>query len=863
MLYRKSSFIVCGIVTTLICGLSGLGLQGATLRVLNNYSGESPRVIAYNMAHFYPGSNLTGWWKYSGVSGARIFLSASHFEVSATDRPGDQTVVDQASFLARRDALRADPLNTDIINWEAIGERFNRVLNSNNKIVPQYALQELHSLDLDILAQMTVSEGSFPIESDNDWQGKWILWRTYYAAAFWLARDFDVERFSSHNEPNHSASLIEPDKWLMRARLASDAAQEALAAVNQLYGKSLQLKFTAPVSAGSGNSVFEAYGKPAIEGIRTDFRGVSDPDYRLLHTYAYQQYNFSPEQHASRFEEVRASANAALPTGVDPLSFAITEFNVHMNATYDSMVESSDSLSKAVDFGGIVTELAKSGMDELYAFKFAMTAANGTFPVAKNGMGFIDSDLPPYNFGGFSRSGEVYRLFNKAVRPGRPILQIQASDTPNAFYHIATRDLQSEKIYIFLTNNTGSSVPVNIDLSALNIPDGNPVLIEDVSEWRKGITRSRETIAGGQLSAGSQPGQSVWLVSIPTRPVIATASDSSSRTVAVAEDAMVKDGIHSSTNYGHEPVAFTRNDPNSRNERAAVFLKFAPIARSSATTLERALLAIPLGSVNQIDRVQANLYGLRDNTWSEDTLTWQNAPNLKQGIVAGNRISNLVTEGVGIDADVLAQVNTGTSPVVRYIDVTDYLKDIGTEAASFLLIQEPRWSIDIEVDTLPQSWDDLTSGDTQPTGMLYFPKESDEPIEKAKLILYESTAPIAYEAWSEAEIADPLKRDPLAAPAGDKIPNIVKFALGISPDQSHENPLQFNPNKQGTPSIGFGIAPQADGVNTRLQTSSDLVLWQPVIPSSVSFDGSRLNYSHNVDLGQTTFFRLEINTTDP
>src|SRR6476620_1060420 len=86
-----------------------LGVAAASLGTLVNYAatitmqtnviGVTPSIIAYNSGHFYPGSNTRDWWRYSGVNGARVFITASIIE------PGDDIsgrgdgVTDQNGFV--------------------------------------------------------------------------------------------------------------------------------------------------------------------------------------------------------------------------------------------------------------------------------------------------------------------------------------------------------------------------------------------------------------------------------------------------------------------------------------------------------------------------------------------------------------------------------------------------------------------------------------------------------------------------------------------------------------------------------------------------------------------------------------------
>ncbi len=714
---RRLALLRCYLHTLIMLGWLSMHAvtHAAEVIVSSSVARPTPRVLAYNLGHFYPGSNAADWWRYSRASGARIFLNPAHIHVAGTERPGDQDVVDQTSFLARRAALSSDPLNEDYINWPVVLDRFNTDLTGNNRIVPSYALGKIHEMGGDILAQMTLGAGAFPIANEDDWAGKWVAWRTYYTAAFYLAREFGVERFTSHNEPDHTNSFIEPAPWLMRLRLAADAVQQALADVNRIYEKNLEPRFNAPVTAGSTGSSFNSYGRPAVEGIQTDFLGESPPGFQLFQQYAYQRYNLGASGFASDFLDLRSAVNSVTPAGIAPLPFAITEYNVHTGATYDGQVASSHTLSKAVTFGGITTALTESGMEELYAFKFGMTAYPSTrnFPIQKNGMAFSDNNHAPHNYGTMGRSAEVYRLFNKGFAPGRNILAHSISGTgASSLRVLVSHDPVSDFYYIFSVNESGSSVPLDIDLSALDIPDGNLAIIEDVSQWRTGIVRSIEEVSNGSILPGNQPAQTVWLLSIPGQRQI-TIDDSPMQVLSVSKDTMVRDGIHASTNYGTSESAYARHDDASADERSAIFLQFDLGEDMDLDGVQFAILSLPVAARDGGNNIHAHLYGIGTHDWEEHSLTWQNAPNLRQDAPLGREIRHSVVEGAGETAHILGQITAGSTYALRQIDVTDYLRTQSTGKASFLIAQEPRWDVDINVSSMPASWDDLETGDLQ------------------------------------------------------------------------------------------------------------------------------------------------------
>ncbi len=696
----------------LLLGASLFPAAAAELTITDEAAGPTPQVLAYNLGHFLPDSNAADWWRYSQANGARIFISPAHFrEAVAPDAP---PVSSRGSFLAQRSALRADPYASPHILWPVLSNRFDTLLEGNNRILPSYALGQIHQRGGRILAQINLFEDTFPIASENDWAGKWKAWLVTYAMAFHMAREFHAERFASHNEPNHPHTLIEPAQWLMRLRLASDAVQCAIDDVNARYEKKLQAVFTAPTTAGGLGRAFEAYGKPAAESVFTDFLGQTLPDQPILQQYAYQSYNRSPTQFAEELASLRTSVHSALPPGAPPLRFAITEFNVHTGRTYDGLPESSDTLAKAATLGGILCRLAEAGLDEFYLFKFAMSQYAGHFPVQKNGMLFADNEHLPHFYGTMSRSAEAYRLFCKGFQPGRELLRRTGGD---ALHTLAARDPRSGILYLYSANESEESVPLVIDLGPLALPPGSLALIEEVGPHRSGLVRSIETLNESRLAPGNQPGLSTWLIQIHPGPFHNRSPGEAVTTLPALHDAMVRDGEWASTSFAHEPRLHVRNDPANPSGRSAAFFQFRLPEDWNPEQIAWAVLALPAKASEGNDAVHAHLYGIDQHDWESGSIAWNTAPGLRIGAPAGGQIRHRVVEGAGETAHILGQLQAGGDWSLQQIDVTDYLRRQASGRASFMVVQDPRWDIDIRVSSLPTSHEDLPREDVQPSGL--------------------------------------------------------------------------------------------------------------------------------------------------
>jgi hypothetical protein len=663
-------------------------LTAATVTMRTDVLGSTPGSLAYNSGHFVPGSNTRDWWHYSGVTGARVFITASLIEPPSQIPGGSAGVTNQAAFLARRTALRANPLATNYVNWSYVTNQYGLTLeHGSNLLNVNYACSGLRHLAIRILVCITASAGTFPITDANDWAGKWSLWQHFYVQAFYLGHEFDIERYQMYNEPNLD-SLTQAD-YLQRLQLASDAVQSALADVNSLYGKALAPQFFAPVAAGTASSTYASWGRPVVTNRHTNFLGQADPNFWLIRHYDYHEYNSTP----ANFGANLASLNASLAADMSPeprFPTAISEFNVHTASTFNTMTETLDSPSQYARFGALVANLANNACDELYCFKFSQTLYSSTVPIKKNGMLYVDNTNAPCNIGGITKAGEVWRLFAKAAPPGGNRLNLTKGSGTSGLDLLATYDPAAQMYHLFSANDS-SEVDVTLDVSAWNLPAGQRVLLQEVSETSYGGVKTLATLANNQIVAGTHGSNTVWMFSLPNRPLTPV------QTVLAAEDAMVADGTNRALNYGSNSFCQVRNNSTNSNQRSAAFVKFHLPAVNKAD-LQFALLTVRASSINGGSPVQAHVYGLANNNWSQSAIAWANAPNLAQNIPPGSNYTNNFLLGAGDSASMLGQLVADALPADHTVEVTDFVREAPGDDVSFLLAREVRFYGDVQDD---------------------------------------------------------------------------------------------------------------------------------------------------------------------
>ncbi len=651
-------------------------VQAATLTVKTNKLGSTPDILAYNSGHFYPGSNTKDWWHYSGVRGVRFFVAPNDIEATDDIAGNGDGVLTQTDFVNRKNALRVDPLNPNYINWPYFTNRYETHTFSGNIFKVNYAFSQARSLNLKILVNISATFGSFTINDSNDWAGKWELWQHYYAQAFYLGREFDVNHYQMFNEPDHSsAGGITQAQYLERLQLASDAIQSALADVNLIYGKSLVPQILAPVITTSS---YNSWGQTVVTNRHLNYLGQTDSGFSLLHRYDYHEYNSTPSGFGSNLDSLRGSIASAMSPET-PFPVTITEFNVHTAGTFSNLTETLDSPTKYSRFGAIAVNLMENFCSELYCFKFSQTE-NGGGSVKKNGMHYVDNFNSPYNIGTITKAGEVWRLFNKAFSPGRDRLGFVAGSGADTLDVQTSYDPVAKRYYLFSANDTALPVSLNIDLSAWKIPTNNQVVIEEVSQSYYGGAKIWTNLLNGPVVTATQPSNTVWLLSVSSLPQTPV------QTIGVSDDAMVSDGTNKFLNDGLNTACWVRNNSTNAAGRYATLLKFQ-VPAMNVTNLQFAALTVRASSINGAEPVWAHVYAITNNAWSQGAVNWSTAPNLAQNVSPGMDYGNNFLLGAGNSAEMAGQLVAGATAADRTIDVTDYLRAHPGTNVSFLLVR--------------------------------------------------------------------------------------------------------------------------------------------------------------------------------
>lgn len=832
------------------------------LTVGTNVTGATPQILGYNMGTFWEGSNTPDWWRYSGVNAARMFLHPNNFPLQGTDG-----VTTSAQFLSEKAALQTDPLASTKIDWATFADRFaNRNVQSggiSQRYKVDHTVGTLRDMGVGMLMQVSASESFLPLADANDWGGKWQLWKHYYAMAFHLARYFDVHRYQMFNEPDHpNANGLLPSNWLMRLQLVRDAVGSAITDVNRLYGKSLTPLVYAPVTASS--NVDAAWGGFALDNIHTDFLGQTSPSFRLFDRYNYHQYNSSPASFGDKVATNRSAVAAAL-SGEATLPLTISEWNVHTSAEFEARpTDTLDTPAKFSRFGAIAAQLAANQLDEMFVFKFTQTARSGNASgVVKNGMHHTDWSNAPYHHGGITQAAEAYRLFNRAAAPGGELISFSATGDASALDIIVTRQDDGSRYYIYSANQGATDEVLAIDCSAWNLPAGAFATVQEVSTTSNGGVIGVDRVADGRLPARAQPAYSVRLYTIETG---AAQED----VIAVSDDALLADGGNAGTNFGSTTTLRARNDDTQAGNRNVAALKFQ-LPQVYGPDILQAVLVLPAASDGTTEPVQAHVYGMADDAWSEETVRWISLPALRQGVSAGAKIvNNVVDNGEGGPASIRGQVvTTGDTTTDEGVDVTAFVRERLTGgAASFLVAQDARWDKEI----VSQTEGDIQAGgvsivsreaatDLQPASRLRLIRRVDtdkdglsDEAEQAEFGTSVSLPDTDGDGLTDGEEILQHGTDPLEADSdGDRQSDRAELLLGTNP----LDPSSVWSSSGEFSGDSFTVRwPGATGLTFHVRRSLDLPNGWTTIHSVEGIAGP-MSFTDPEPLGQAGFYRVD------
>jgi hypothetical protein len=285
-----------------------------------------------------------------------------------------------------------------------------------------------------------------------------------------------------------------------------------------------------------------------------------------------------------------------------------------------------------------------------------------------------------YDIGGPMKSFEIARLFAEGFKGERDLYTTTisgSSDSSNKAF--TSYDPASNNYYIWLSRRSEIAESINLNLSALDVSKNSVVTVREVSERRFGEVVLERSIPDSKiLKLGYQHSESLWLVTVPKGKAYITSN------LNPTADAQVKIGKNINTNYGTASIMTVRQSNTATDDNSAAYIKF-DTGSTNLSQVKQAILKVygTKNSVRPTTPLAVNVYVVNNDTWTEGSITGNNAPNL-------NKNAAFVTD-VGNTADIagiLTYVNEGEYAAV---DVTKYVKEHPDGNITFALVREKRY----------------------------------------------------------------------------------------------------------------------------------------------------------------------------
>jgi hypothetical protein len=283
-------------------------------------------------------------------------------------------------------------------------------------------------------------------------------------------------------------------------------------------------------------------------------------------------------------------------------------------------------------------------------------------------------DIPSsYDISGIQRTGQVVRLFAKGFKDERPLLSTVKSVADNDMDAMTTFNPKEMRYYVWLVQRKDSSNNLTLDLKSLELPAATGVIAEEVSANAYGeVVWIKDVTEDGQLSF-ELPARSVMLLTIPV------CSDNAKTLIATA-DATVRAGTNRVKSFGKDKMMNVEMNASRPNSNQVSYIRF-DLSGVDKSKMNAAILQV-YGSSSTPAPYRFHVYALDNNDWDENTLNWNNAPNLERNQV---RVT-----GVGDTAHVAGEIAVNGTASYHQLDVTSLVRKCRQPEITFVLIREVR-----------------------------------------------------------------------------------------------------------------------------------------------------------------------------
>ncbi len=595
------------------------------VRVTDQVVGKTPVILGINTGDMPQGSAFPEWIRALGVNGARLRLNI------APESAENPKIASAADLTRKAKELRSQAEKKTPLLWQYPSKMSTESLHA------------LREAKIEILATITCPYAFKLLQSDGktNWSNAWSFWEAYYAEAYQLASQHQVQRYQIFNEPNHKESAkLTQEEYSARMAIGTDAIQAALSDAAQTTKTALTPLISAPCTAGISN--FKKSGKPeerdstigwgelSMRDRHHRIDGKEDPAYDQFQQYAVQHYSTNPDFTLEKLKELAkeirgTNRNTDLP-------MIMSEYNIHTARDFAKKETTMDSAEEFSDVGSMAVAIAESGLQELYFFRLTLSQNLDDGQVKKNGVHYVNEDRLVPEITGTTRAAEVIRLACLTLLGGRERLATKATDQIRA---TATRQKDEVRVLLARTNET-SQPQVQIFLPTA--VSGSLVTWETVT---------KDTFGNSQILSPNSSGRG-WQVDLPSLSVglltLRSFSGVKPETLPPASATSTSGSVLQSGGTDLAQTLFTFESTQSKKP-ATRFLHLK-------------------GNYSGVQPVALHLYALRKPATSGDSFSFRKKEMPKADA------SSLTVSGLGTNLDWMGGFTYSPKQAEAWIDIT-------------------------------------------------------------------------------------------------------------------------------------------------------------------------------------------------
>ena len=652
-------------------GAKGPQEAHAVIKPSSKRIGKTMKWVGARTGGMAKGSNNSAWFSYYRPNAVRTWYGYKAFRSYIKMPESEIASIDD--FERLKEGVRRAPEESNWILWD-------KLLASDEHKAMAHEFAVYRTFGADVVNETGAKTWS------NEWAQNFRYWLVTYMATYYLAKHYDVTAHQYGNEPDHYLRQLSDQEIALKLQLQADAITSAIEDVNRLHGKQLEAQYAAPVLASDPCS---RIARVMMRSLRTDYRG-RPLDRDLVQFYNRHRYSGRARQNVlevNRVQEMMLEESVtgkALPQIFTELNYSTGRGWAQPNVTFTS--DSPEVIHSMASIWGQM--MAAQHVHGIFLFKlnadnprWSNVVCNRFFRESDSGPARLNTEWEPgTDIGNVTKNAEILRLFAEGFSDEQDLLETSIRCGDMHYQAYTSYNTDDETYYLWSVQvNERVDYTVEIDLNGLDVAEGAPVIVKEVSAATFG-----EVVFNGRLPASrkitvTQPRSSAWLVSVPRARKLA---EQSYRAVA---DATVKQGKYARENSGSSSKLQVRRHSNPDRNRVS-FIRFA--LDGTKRNIHRALLRLHGKRVSDYafdDSYTFRVYGLTDDTWQELELTADNAPGVCRTVSATAR------GAITLSSPPVGHMTFTGQGGFSEIDVTDFVREHADNELTFLLIRELKW----------------------------------------------------------------------------------------------------------------------------------------------------------------------------